>query len=137
MKQPTLNIRWSAVPVAMATLLVSLLAAVPEARSQRIYDDFSFDTQFIIGHHFWMLVHSDDPPVSPTEESKKRIASRIEQLSMPPDAPSVTTGGIVPKASASYGALTPIEGAANPTCSHSDAVAIHPSGQYVYFGGGI
>lgn len=136
----TLNIRWLAMPVAMAALLVSLLVAAPAARAgPGTEPGYGYALSLLslgTAYQWWIMAHVDDPPQTAGEPSKKPVASRVWPFGLPPTLPTAADS-IVPKSSAGYGALTLIEGAANPACPHSDAVAIHPSSQYVYFGGGV
>ncbi|MEO8752315.1 MAG: beta-propeller fold lactonase family protein [Casimicrobiaceae bacterium] len=84
----------------------------------------------------WAVLFPNDPPDSPEAADKKSAASRVTPHPAPPGK-SPAASPLVPKAAADYGALTPIAGAANSNCSHSDGAAFHPSGRYVYFTGGI
>ena len=78
----------------------------------------------------------NDPPATIDPALILFYAQSVTHLATPP-APATAMGNLVPKAVANYGALTPIASPSNSACAHSDGVAFHPSGRYVYLSGGI
>jgi 6-phosphogluconolactonase len=127
--------RWSSVPVAIAALLGSLWLEAPGAVVSSGPPATPF---YLVDLAFgWIFIGSDDPRDTNAPVVDKPVGSRITNHPAAPGSASGTMGNVAAKVAADYGALTPIAGAKNPACSHSDAVAIHPSGRYAYFGGGI
>ena len=75
MNRPTLNIRWLAMPAAMATLLVALLVDAPGAKAGPLTGQlggietgpgYQFSLYFLgSAAAQWKLIHANDPPATP------------------------------------------------------------------------
>ena len=118
----------------MATLLVSLLGGVPSALADPLgLDLIPIGADPAFG---WMMLLPNDPPATIDPALILFYAQRVTYHATPP-APATAMGNLAPKAAANYGALTPIASPSNPACAHSNGVAFHPSGRYVYLSGGI